>query len=175
MAYILLVNPAMLSGTGMDFNDALFATAVAAFVGCTVMGLWANLPFALAPGMGLNAYFTFTVVIGMGVAWEIALAAVFVEGILFMIMSLPQVGWRTEMINAIPTDLKIATGAGIGMFLALIGLQETGIIVNDAVTLNELAATGSWQYDSGEFIALVGLIALVGAYITTGQIVPGVI
>lgn len=162
MAYILLVNPAMLSGTGMEFNDALFATAIAAFVGCTVMGLWANLPFALAPGMGLNAYFVFTVVIGMGVAWEIALAAVLVEGILFMIMSLPQVGWRTEMINSIPTDLKIATGAGIGMFLALIGLQETGIIVNDAVTLNELAATGMWEYDSGEFIALVGLIAIAG-------------
>ena len=162
MAYILLVNPAMLSGTGMEFNDALFATAIAAFVGCTVMGLWANFPFALAPGMGLNAYFVFTVVIGMGVAWEIALAAVLVEGILFMIMSLPQVGWRTEMINSIPTDLKIATGAGIGMFLALIGLQETGIIVNDAVTLNELAATGMWEYDSGEFIALVGLIAIAG-------------
>jgi len=162
MAYILLVNPAMLSGTGMEFNDALFATAIAAFVGCTVMGLWANLPFALAPGMGLNAYFVFTVVIGMGVAWEIALAAVLIEGILFMIMSLPQVGWRTEMINSIPTDLKIATGAGIGMFLALIGLQETGIIVNDAVTLNELAATGMWEYDSGEFIALIGLIAIAG-------------
>jgi len=162
MAYILLVNPAMLSGTGMEFNDALFATAIAAFVGCTVMGLWANLPFALAPGMGLNAYFVFTVVIGMGVAWEIALAAVLIEGILFMIMSLPQVGWRTQMINSIPTDLKIATGAGIGMFLALIGLQETGIIVNDAVTLNELAATGMWEYDSGEFIALIGLIAIAG-------------
>ena len=162
MAYILLVNPAMLSGTGMEFNDALFATAIAAFVGCTVMGLWANLPFALAPGMGLNAYFTFTVVIGMGVDWDIALAAVLVEGILFMIMSLPQVGWRTQMINSIPTDLKIATGAGIGMFLALIGLQETGIIVNDAVTLNELAATGAWEYDSGELIALVGLIAIAG-------------
>ena len=162
MAYILLVNPAMLSGSGMEFNDALFATAIAAFVGCTVMGLWANLPFALAPGMGLNAYFVFTVVIGMGVAWEIALAAVLIEGILFMIMSLPQVGWRTQMINSIPTDLKIATGAGIGMFLALIGLQETGIIVNDAVTLNELAATGMWEYDSGEFIALVGLIAIAG-------------
>ena len=162
MAYILLVNPAMLSGTGMEFDDALFATAIAAFVGCTVMGLWANLPFALAPGMGLNAYFVFTVVIGMGVAWEIALAAVLIEGILFMIMSLPQVGWRTQMINSIPTDLKIATGAGIGMFLALIGLQETGIIVNDAVTLNELAATGMWEYDSGEFIALIGLIAIAG-------------
>ena len=73
MAYILLVNPAMLSGSGMEFNDALFATAIAAFVGCTVMGLWANLPFALAPGMGLNAYFVFTVVIGMGVAWELSL------------------------------------------------------------------------------------------------------
>ena len=86
MAYILFVNPSMLSLTGMPFEDALFATAVAAFVGCVVMGLWANLPFALAPGMGLNAYFTFTVVLyGFGVSWQVALAAVFVEGVLFMI------------------------------------------------------------------------------------------
>ena len=144
MAYILLVNPAMLTvaiGDGTDagnataFADILFATAVAAFIGCTVMGLWANLPFALAPGMGLNAYFTFGVVIGMGIAWQVALFAVFVEGILFMIMSLPQVGWRTKMINAIPTDLKVATGAGIGMFLSLIGLREMGWIRDDGATL----------------------------------------
>ena len=156
MAYILLVNPAMLSGTGLGFDEALFATAIAAFVGCTVMGLWANLPFALAPGMGLNAYFTFGVVIGMGIAWEVALAAVLVEGIIFMIISIPQVGWRTKMINAIPTDLKIATGAGIGMFLAIIGLEETGLVVNNAVTLVDLPATGMWEYDAGELIAIVG-------------------
>ena len=125
MAYILIVNPAMLhnfGATGIPYDAALFATAIAAFVGCMVMGLWANLPFALAPGMGLNAYFTFAVVGAMGVARGVALAAVFVEGILFLIISLPQVGWRTAMINAIPTDLKIATGEGIGMFHAIIGL-----------------------------------------------------
>ena len=107
MAYILVVNPKMLAfgvEGGIPFDDALFATAVAAFVGCLVMGLWANLPFALAPGMGLNAYFTFAVVGAMGVAWQVALAAVLVEGVIFMIMSLPQVGWRTAMINAIPVS-----------------------------------------------------------------------
>ena len=111
MAYILMVNPSMLQNSGIGFEEALFATAIAAFIGCTVMGLWANLPFALAPGMGLNAYFTFAVVGAMGIAWEVALAAVLVEGIIFLIISLPQVGWRTKMINSIPTDLKIATGA----------------------------------------------------------------
>ena len=115
MAYILLVNPAMLTlaiGDGTDagnaqaFSDILFATAIAAFVGCTVMGLWANLPFALAPGMGLNAYFTFTVVnFGMGIAWELALFAVFVEGILFLIMSMPQILEKTKNINAIKLDI----------------------------------------------------------------------
>lgn len=153
MAYILLVNPAMLTvaigdgteaGNAAAFADILFATAVAAFIGCTVMGLWANLPFALAPGMGLNAYFTFGVVLGMGIAWEVALFAVFVEGILFMIMSLPQVGWRTAMINSIPTDLKIATGAGIGMFLSIIGLREMGWIRDDSATLVNIADTEKW-------------------------------
>ena len=153
MAYILLVNPAMLTnaigdgtiaGNEQAFADILFATAVAAFIGCTVMGLWANLPFALAPGMGLNAYFTFGVVLGMGIAWEVALFAVFVEGILFMIMSLPQVGWRTKMINSIPTDLKIATGAGIGMFLIIIGLREMGWIRDDGATLVNIGQTESW-------------------------------
>ena len=177
MAYILLVNPAMLSGTGLGFDEALFATAIAAFVGCTVMGLWANLPFALAPGMGLNAYFTFGVVIGMGIAWEVALAAVLVEGIIFMVISIPQVGWRTKMINAIPTDLKIATGAGIGMFLAIIGLEETGLVVNNAVTLVDLPVTGMWEYDSGELIAIVGLIAMAGmmARGMKGAIIWGII
>ena len=152
MAYILLVNPAMLTlgiGDGTQENEQafetmLFATAVAAFIGCTVMGLWANLPFALAPGMGLNAYFTFGVVLGMGIDWQIALFAVFMEGILFLAMSLPQVGWRTAMINSIPTDLKIATGAGIGMFLSIIGLREMGWIRDDGATLVNLA-NKSWH------------------------------
>ncbi len=158
MAYILLVNPAMLTlaiGDGTDagnaqaFSDVLFATAVAAFVGCVVMGLWANLPFALAPGMGLNAYFTFTVVnFGMGIAWELALFAVFVEGLLFLAMSMPQIpvigGWRSQMINSIPTDLKVATGAGIGMFLSFIGLREMGWIRDDGATLVNIGDTESW-------------------------------
>jgi len=163
MAYILIVNPSMLhnfGATGIPYNDALFATAIAAFVGCVVMGLWANLPFALAPGMGLNAYFTFAVVIGMDIAWEIALAAVLVEGIIFLIISLPQIGWRTKMINAIPKDLKIATGAGIGMFLAIIGLREMGWIQDDGATLVNLATTESFTYDHGAVIGMVALIAI---------------
>ena len=160
MAYILLVNPAMLKLSGIPFDDALFATAIAAFVGCVVMGLWANLPFALAPGMGLNAYFTFVVVIDMGIDWRIALAAVFVEGIIFLIISLPQIGWRTKMINAIPKDLKIATGAGIGMFLAIIGLREMGWIQDDGATLVNLATTEGFGYDHGALISMVALLAI---------------
>jgi len=164
MAYILLVNPAMLSIAGIPFDDALFATAIAAFVGCVVMGLYANLPFALAPGMGLNAYFTFAVVLGMGISWQVALAAVFVEGILFLAMSLPAIpvigGWRSIMINSIPTDLKIATGAGIGMFLAIIGLREMGWIQDDGATLVNLGATESFTYDHGALISMVCLIAI---------------
>ncbi|MCH2260973.1 NCS2 family permease [Candidatus Thalassarchaeum betae] len=164
MAYILLVNPAMLSIAGIPFDDALFATAIAAFVGCTIMGLYANLPFALAPGMGLNAYFTFAVVLGMGISWQVALAAVFVEGILFLLMSMPAIpvigGWRTIMINSIPTDLKIATGAGIGMFLAIIGLREMGWIRDDGATLVNLGVTESFTYEHGALISMVCLIAI---------------
>ncbi len=166
MAYILLVNPAMLAVSGIPFDDALFATAIAAFVGCTVMGLWANKPYALAPGMGLNAYFVFAVVLAMEIPWEIALAAVLVEGIIFLIISIPQIGWRTKMINAIPKDLKIATGAGIGMFLAIIGLREMGWIQDDGATLVNLATTESWGageyalYQHGAVISMVALIAI---------------
>ena len=163
MAYILLVNPSMLSATGIPFEDALFATAVAAFVGCMVMAFWASLPFALAPGMGLNAYFAFTVAApwAMAVPWEIALAAILVQGVIFLILSLPQVGVRTAMINAIPTDLKIATGAGIGMFLAIIGLREMGWVVQDNATLVNLGDTGAMDpASSGAFWAMIGLITI---------------
>tara|TARA_B110000438_G_C15771778_1_gene632218 strand:+ start:207 stop:1649 length:1443 start_codon:yes stop_codon:yes gene_type:complete len=176
MAYILLVNPAMLSVAGIPFDDALFATAIAAFVGCTIMGLYANLPFALAPGMGLNAYFTFAVVLGMGISWQVALAAVLVEGILFLLMSIPAIpvigGWRTLMINSIPTDLKIATGAGIGMFLAIIGLREMGWIQDDGATLVNLGATETFQYDHGAFISMVCLIAIA---VMMARNIPGAI
>ena len=163
MAYILLVNPSMLAATGIPFEDALFATAVAAFVGCMVMAFWAKLPFALAPGMGLNAYFAFTVAApwAMAVPWDIALAAILVQGVIFLILSLPQVGVRTAMINSIPTDLKIATGAGIGMFLAIIGLREMGWVVHDNATLVNLGDTATMDpASSGAFWAMIGLITI---------------
>ena len=181
MAYILIVNPSMLhnfGATGIPYDDALFATAIAAFVGCVVMGLWANLPFALAPGMGLNAYFTFAVVLGMGIAWEIALAAVLVEGIIFVIISLPQVGWRTKMINAIPKDLKIATGAGIGMFLAIIGLREMGWIQDDGATLVNLATTeafGSGDYAIYQHGAVISMVALLAIAVMMARGIKGAI
>ena len=130
------------------------------------MGLWANKPYALAPGMGLNAYFVFSVVLAMGIPWEVALAAVFIEGIIFLVISLPQIGWRTKMINAIPRDLKIATGSGIGMFLAIIGLREMGWIQDDGATLVNLATTEAWGsgeyaiYQHGAIISMVALIAI---------------
>jgi AGZA family xanthine/uracil permease-like MFS transporter len=163
MAYILLVNPSMLSVAGIPFADALFATAMAAFVGCMAMAFWAKLPFAMAPGMGLNAYFAFTVAApwAMAIPWEVALAAVLVEGVLFLILSLPQVGVRTAMINAIPTDLKIATGAGIGMFLAIIGLREMGWVQHDNATLVNLGDTAAMDpMTSGAFWAMIGLLAI---------------
>ena len=180
MAYILLVNPSMLSATGIPFNDALFATAIAAFVGCMVMAFWARLPFALAPGMGLNAYFAFTVAApwAMAVPWEIALAAILVQGVIFLILSLPQVGVRTAMINSIPTDLKIATGAGIGMFLAIIGLREMGWVRGDNATLVNLGDTGAMDpMASGAFWAMIGLItiAVLMARNFPGAIIVGVL
>ena len=181
MAYILFVNPDMLASTGIPFDDALFATAMAAFVGCVIMGLWANQPYALAPGMGLNAFFAFTVAAspewgGMGIPWDVALAAVLVEGVLFMIIPLPQVGWRSKMINAIPRDLKIATMAGIGMFLAIIGFREMGWVANDPATLVTLNPAGAWTHTSGELWALIGLtaIAVMMARGIKGAIIFGV-
>ena len=116
MAYILAVNPNILSAAGMDANAVLIATALASFVGTLLMALLANYPFALAPGMGLNAYFAFTVVIRMGYTWQIALFAVFVEGIIFIILSLTNV--REAIFNAIPLTLKAAVSVGIGLFIA---------------------------------------------------------
>ncbi len=187
MAYILVVNPNFLNlgftinpetgvGLGIPFNQALFATAMAAFVGCTIMGLWAKQPYALAPGMGLNAYFAFTVVLGMGIPWDLALAAVLVEGVLFLIISLPQVGWRSKMINAIPRDLKIATMAGIGMFLAHIGLQEMGWVIGGA-TLVDIGPHGTWTHRSGELWAMIGLlsIGIMMARGVKGAIIYGIV
>jgi AGZA family xanthine/uracil permease-like MFS transporter len=139
MCYIVLVNPLILSSTGMDLNAVFVATCLAAALGTAIMGLVANYPMALAPGMGLNAYFTFTVVKGMGVHWQVALAAVFISGLVFLAVSLFRV--REAIVNAIPKSLKFAISAGVGMFLALIALKNAGVIVANPdtyVTLGNL-------------------------------------
>ena len=132
MAYILAVNPSIMSTTGMDKGAVLTATAIAGFIGTLLMAAFANYPFALAPGMGLNAFFAFTVVQQMGYTWEMALAAVFVEGIIFIILSLTNV--REAIFNAIPLNLKRAVSAGIGLFIAFIGLCGAQIIVANPAT-----------------------------------------
>ena len=133
MCYIIIVNPDILSLTGMDFGAVFVATCLAAAIGCFVMGLIANYPIALAPGMGLNAYFTFSVCLGMGVNWQVALAAVFVSGLIFISISLFKI--REAIVNAIPMSLKFAIGGGIGLFLALVGLQKSGIVVYKEATI----------------------------------------
>lgn len=133
MAYILAVNPNILSAAGMDAKAVLIATSLAAFVGTMLMAFLANYPFALAPGMGLNAYFAYTVVLSMGYSWQMALLAVFVEGIVFIVLSLTSV--REAIFNAIPLTLKSAVSVGIGLFVAFVGLQNAKLIVNSDSTL----------------------------------------
>jgi adenine/guanine/hypoxanthine permease len=152
MAYILAVNPGILSATGMDANAVFTATALSAVVATLVMALWAKLPFALAPGMGLNAFFAFTVVLAMGHSWQFALTAVFLEGIIFLLLTAFNI--REVIVNAIPMNIKHAISAGIGLFIAFIGMQNAGLIVkSDAtmITLGNMAEHTIW-------IALFGLI-----------------
>ncbi|NLF41594.1 MAG: NCS2 family permease [Bacteroidales bacterium] len=154
MAYILAVNPDILSATGMDKNAVFSATAISAIVATLVMALWAKLPFALAPGMGLNAFFAFTVVIGMGYSWQFALTAVLIEGIIFLILTAFNV--REVIVNAIPMNLKHSISAGIGLFIAFIGMQNAGIIVHNEATLVSLGNMGSHSI----WIAFFGLIVI---------------
>ena len=133
MCYIVVVNPHTLSQAGMDFGAVFVATCISAAIGCLIMGALANYPIALAPGMGLNAYFTFSVVKGMGVPWQVALAAVFVSGIIFILFSFLKV--REMLVNALPMSLKMAIAAGIGLFLALIALKGSGVVVGNEATL----------------------------------------
>jgi AGZA family xanthine/uracil permease-like MFS transporter len=133
MAYIIVVNPDILSKGGMDFGAVFVATVLAAAIGTLIMGLWANWPVALAPGMGLNAYFTFSVILGLNQTWEVALGAVFLGGVLVLILSLT--GLREWIINSIPKSLKLGIGAGIGFFLAIIGLTGAGMVVDSPATL----------------------------------------
>ena len=133
MAYIIFVNPMILSSTGMDKPALITVTCLAAFIGTVLVGLWANAPFAMAPGMGLNAFFTYTLVLGQGFEWQTALGIVFVSGVVFLILTI--VGIREKIVNAIPLGLRIATAAGIGLFITFIGLKNLGLVVDNPATL----------------------------------------
>lgn len=159
MAYILVVNPSILSAAGMPQDALLTATCVASFIGTICMALFANYPFALAPGMGLNAYFAFTVVLQYGYSWKVALAAVFVEGIVFILLSLINV--REAIFNAIPKNLKAATSVGIGLFIAFIGLQNSGVIIGNDSTLVSL----------GNVKSVSVALTLIGTIITVALVV----
>ena len=169
MAYILAVNPNILSAAGMDAEAVLIATSLAAFIGTMCMALMANYPFALAPGMGLNAYFAYTVVLTMGYSWQMALLAVFVEGIVFIVLSLTNV--REAIFNAIPMTLKSAVSVGIGLFVAFVGLQNAKLIVNSDSTLL------TYQHFKGETFHSIGigaLLALIGVLLIAVMLIKNV-
>mgnify|MGYP000420878773 CR=1 FL=1 len=166
MAYIIFVNPAMLADAGMDKGAVFMATCLAAAAGCFIMGFWANLPIALAPGMGLNAFFTYGVVLGMGHTWQTALGAVFLSGIIFALLSAFKL--REWIINAIPVTLKKAIAAGIGAFLALIALKNAGIIVDHPATLVGL----------GDLTSFSPAMALIGFFLVLALVqrnIPGAV
>ena len=171
MAYITVVNPAILSDAGMDFGAVFVATCLAAAVGSLIMGVWANYPIAQAPGMGQNAFFTYGVVLGLGHTWEAALGAVFVSGIIFVILSLLPV--REWLINAIPRNLKLGISAGIGLFLGFIALKNAGVVSDNPATLVALGDLTS----PGAFICLAAfaLIAALTARGITGAVIIGML
>ena len=177
MAYILAVNPSLLSAAGMDPTAVLIASCLAAFVGTICMALLANYPFALAPGMGLNAYFAFTVCGSMGYSWQVALLAVLVEGIIFILLSLTNV--REAIFNAIPSSLKKGVSAGIGLFIAFVGLQGAKIIVNDDSTLvTYVKFTENFNTQGiSALLALIGLMITAVLYIKNvkGSILIGIV
>ncbi len=176
MAYILAVNPSILSEAGMNANAVLIATCLASFLGTMLMALLANLPFALSAGMGLNAYLTYTVVLGMGVSWQVALFAVFIEGIIFIIMSLTNM--REAIFNAIPLTIKQGVSVGIGLFIAFIGLQNAGLAVDSSTLVTITSFTENFS-TSGicALLAVVGLLITAILYIrnVNGSILIGII
>ena len=166
MAYILAVNPGILSDAGMSFGPVFTATAVSSAIATLVMAFLANLPVALAPGMGLNAFFTYTVVIGMGCSWQFALTAVLVEGILFIILSL--VGIREAIIRSIPASLRKAVAVGIGLFIALIGLSNAGVTSSSLGTIIGFVTLNT--SNPAALVAILGLIVTIVLYVLN---VPG--
>lgn len=177
MAYILAVNPSILSDAGMDATAVLLATALASFLGSACMALMANLPFVLSAGMGLNAYLAYTVVLSYGYSWQVALLAVFAEGIIFIILSLTNV--REAIFNAIPFDLKKGVSVGIGMFIAFIGLQNAGLVIRDDTTLVKIVDFTENFNTAGIYaiLAVVGLLITVILYIkkVKGAILIGIL
>lgn len=176
MAYILAVNPSILSASGMDAQAVLIATAIASFIGTICMALLANYPFALAPGLGLNAYFAYTVCGSMGYSWQIALFAVFVEGLIFIVLSLTNV--REAIFNAIPLQLKKGVSVGIGLFIAFIGLQNAGIVVNNDSTLVSIVDFTADFHTSGisALLAVIGIFIIAVLYVkkVKGAILIGI-
>ena len=176
MAYILAVNPSILGDAGMDTNAVLLATALASFLATVLMGLYANLPFALSAGMGLNAYLAYTVVLGQGVTWQTALFAVFIEGIIFIVLSLTNV--REAIFNAIPLSLKRAVSVGIGLFIAFIGLQNAGLAVDSSTLVTITTFTENFS-TSGicALLAVIGLLIMAVLYIKNvpGSILVGIV
>ncbi len=161
MAYIIVVNPTVLSDAGVPFSGALFATCAAAAIGTLLMGLLSNYPFALAPGMGINAYFAYTVVVSMKYDWRVALGAVFISGVVFMVLTLVRV--RALIVDAIPLTLKTAVAAGIGLFIAFIGLKNAGVIVASPATFVTVGKLSSLPV----VLALLGLV-VTGALMARG-------
>ena len=176
MVYIVIVNPGILSQAGMDFNGVFVATVLASIIGTLIMGLAANYPIVIAPGMGLNAYFAFSVVGGKGVSWETALGAVFVAGVLFILLSLTS--FRFMLLDAIPASLKHAITAGIGLFITFIGLQNSGIIVSSPatlLTLGSLAEPKTMLAIVGLIITLILMAYRVKGYLFIGMLITGII
>ncbi|GAA5647285.1 MULTISPECIES: NCS2 family permease [Vibrio] len=162
MAYIIFVNPSILTATGMDHGAVFVATCLAAAIGCFIMGFVANYPIAQAPGMGLNAFFTYSVVLGMGYTWQVALAAVFMSGVLFILLSLFRI--REWIINSIPLSLRTGISAGIGLFLAFIALKNAGIVVDNPATLVSL----------GEITSLHAVLGAIGFFLTIALVHRGI-
>lgn len=176
MAYILAVNPSILSEAGMDANAVLIATCIASFIGTACMAFMANMPFALSAGMGLNAYLAYTVVLGQGISWQVALFAVFIEGILFIIMSLTNV--REAIFNAIPLTIKQGVSVGIGLFIAFIGLQNAGLSVDSSTLVSITSFTENFNTKGiCALLAVVGLLVTAILYIrkVKGAILFGIV
>ncbi|MBP1550747.1 MAG: NCS2 family permease, partial [Oscillospiraceae bacterium] len=176
MAYILAVNPSILSEAGMNANAVLIATCLASFIGTLCMAFMANMPFALSAGMGLNAYLAYTVVLGQGVSWQVALFAVFIEGLIFIVLSLTNV--REAIFNAIPLTLKKGVSVGIGLFIAFIGLQNAGLAVDSSTLVTITSFTDNFStHGICALLAVIGLLITAVLYIKNvrGAILIGIV